>query len=111
MKSKITIDVDHDNQPIIKIEYNYSEDVRDKLVKKFLETFGGSSCYASFFYESHEPHNIGHVTGVSIVSPVSISKIRPISPHSLLEESETMRIEGDAQKKMMEQVVGNKQEV
>lgn len=36
MKSKITIDVDHDNQPIIKIEKVYSEDVRDKLIHKFV---------------------------------------------------------------------------
>lgn len=42
MKSKITIDVDFDNQPVIQIDYIDSPDVRDKLVKKFMETFGGS---------------------------------------------------------------------
>lgn len=50
MKSKITIDVAEDNQPIIKIEYNESEDVRDKLVKRFLEAFGGESDTAHFQY-------------------------------------------------------------
>lgn len=50
MKSRITIDLDWDNQPIIKIEYSPSEDVRDKMVKKFLETFGGSSMWAQFSY-------------------------------------------------------------
>lgn len=30
MKSKIWIGVDHDNQPIIRINWNDSEDVRDK---------------------------------------------------------------------------------
>lgn len=37
MKSRITIDVDYNNQPVVKIEYNSSEDVRDTLVKRFLE--------------------------------------------------------------------------
>lgn len=66
MKSRITIDVDHDNQPIIKIEYSHSEDVRDKLVKKFLESFGSQSTFANFFY-----------TGVG--DPNHEAKIRPIS--------------------------------
>ena len=43
MKSKITIDVDQDNQPIIKVEYSESDDVRDKLVKRFIENFGHNS--------------------------------------------------------------------
>lgn len=50
MKSRISIDVDYDNQPIIRIEYSPSEDVRDKLVKRFMETFGGDSYFATFFY-------------------------------------------------------------
>ncbi len=52
MKSRITIDVDYDNQPIIKIEYQHSEDVRDKLVKRFMESFGTQSYFATFFYEN-----------------------------------------------------------
>lgn len=56
MKSKILIDVDYDNQPIIKIEYQNSEDVRDKLVKRFLEAFGGQSAYASFYFVDAQPH-------------------------------------------------------
>ena len=39
MKSRITIDVDYDNQPIIKIEYLESEDVRDKLLVQFLKEY------------------------------------------------------------------------
>ena len=39
MKSKIQISVDETNQPIIKIEYIPSDDVRDLLVKKFIENF------------------------------------------------------------------------
>ena|SRR5687768_1755303 len=46
MKSKITIDLAEDNQPIIQINYVPSEDVRDKMVKRFLETFGHSSVWS-----------------------------------------------------------------
>lgn len=49
MKSRITIDVDSNNQPIIKIEYEHSEDVRDKLVKRFLEGFEDASTFANFY--------------------------------------------------------------
>lgn len=67
MKSKIMIDVDYDNQPIIKIEYQESEDVRDKLVKRFMEAFGGKSTFANFWFLSDEISN-------------SKAKIRPIGP-------------------------------
>lgn len=66
MKSRITIDVDYDNQPIIKIEWVESEDVRDKLVKRFLEAFGGKSIFANFYYN--------HTQGNSNLT----AKIRPI---------------------------------
>lgn len=52
MKSKIQIDLDWDNQPIIKIEYVPSDDVRDKMVKRFLETFGGDYL-ATFFFDNN----------------------------------------------------------
>lgn len=52
MLSRISIDVDGDNQPIIKIEYKPSDDVRDKLVKKFMETFGGQSVFATFHFQN-----------------------------------------------------------
>lgn len=51
MKSKIAIDLDFDNQPIIEINYLPSEDVRDKMIKKFLESFGVSSVWARLKYE------------------------------------------------------------
>lgn len=52
MRSRITIDVDYDNQPVIKIEYQHSDDVRDRLVKKFMESFGSQSYLATFFYDN-----------------------------------------------------------
>lgn len=72
MKSKILIDVDYDNQPIIRIEYQNSEDVRDKLVKRFLEAFGGQSMYASFYFVDAQPHEGQR------------AMVRPIAPDMLM---------------------------
>lgn len=79
MKSRITIDVDYDNQPIIKIEYQESEDVRDKLVKRFMETFGGKSCYATFYFTS-----LGMVVN-------SHAMLRPIPSDELVRHAEDMQ--------------------
>ena len=68
MKSRVTIAVDEDNQPIIKVEYKESDDVRDELVKKFLESFGSNSTLAQFNYTS------GPADGEAT------AKIRPIFP-------------------------------
>lgn len=67
MRSKIMIDLDHDNQPIIKIDYYASEDVRDKMVKRFLETFGESS-EATFMF----------INDPSMAYPNSTAIIRPV---------------------------------
>jgi len=67
MKSKLTIDLDENNQPIIHIYYEETEDVRDKMVKRFLETFGGDSSWAEFTFE----HNGSSAT------------ITPIKPYNL----------------------------
>ena len=69
MKSKITIDVDWDNQPIIKIEYNHSDDVRDTLVKRFLEAFGADSSWANFRYVETSP--IAEANKTSIIRAIS----------------------------------------
>ncbi len=73
MQSKITIEIDHDNQPIIQIRYEESNDVRDKLVKRFLETFKGESCLATFYFSSNSAY--GDISAT----------IRPIPPESLQE--------------------------
>lgn len=80
MKSRIQIDIDHDNQPIIKIEYSPSGDVRDTMVKRFLETFGSNSCFAQFRYVDQ---NHGEVLN-------SVAIIRPISQAEFEEEAKTM---------------------
>jgi hypothetical protein len=77
MKSKITIEIDWDNQPIICINYFHSEDVRDSLVKRFLETFGGDSCIAHFSF--FNAINTEYVN--------SRATIRPMSPKDLARDS------------------------
>lgn len=56
MESRISIDLDWDNQPIIRIDYKPSEDVRDKMVKRFMESFGDpsglTSTLATFFFSN-----------------------------------------------------------
>lgn len=39
MKSRISIALGEENQPVIKVDYKYSDDVRDHLVKRFIEGF------------------------------------------------------------------------
>jgi len=81
MNSRISIDVDHDNQPVIKIEYKDSDDVRDKLVKKFLETFAGTSCWSSFYFlDSSE----------MVVHSNRTAMLRPIPPQNLPDEVKAM---------------------
>lgn len=94
MKSKITIDVDWDNQPIIRIEHEDSPDVRDKLVKRFLETFAGDSCWATFYYDQ----------GVTEMMEKANrnAKIRPIEPWKLHEHVDIMKETVDREKERSE---------
>ena len=53
MNSRITIDVNEDNQPVILIDYVDSADVRDKLVRRFMQGFGTESNFARIEYIQH----------------------------------------------------------
>jgi hypothetical protein len=79
MKSKITIEIDHDNQPIILITYEPSPDVRDVLIRRFLETFEGQSEYASFRFVEIPQSFIG-----------SKARIRPIKPELMEDAAKIM---------------------
>ena len=83
MKSKITIDMDWDNQPVIRIEYNESEDVRDKMVKRFMETFGGKSCWATFFFNNSISDMTERLNRKA--------QLRPLKPSELNQHWEQMR--------------------
>ena len=37
MKSRILIDLDENNQPVININFEPSDDIRDRLVQQFIE--------------------------------------------------------------------------
>lgn len=54
MKSTIKIDVDHKNNPIILVRWEDSDDVRDKLVKRWIEGFGYSSNEAKMSFLRQE---------------------------------------------------------
>lgn len=92
MKSRVSIDVDQDNQPIIKIEYSPSEDVRDKLVKKFLETFEGESCWANFAFTHSEGNVLGHS---------QIALIRPMEPKEIKNQIAFMKQTSDRYEEMI----------
>lgn len=51
MKSRITIEVDFDmNQPFLKVQFVESEDVRDKLLKAFIERLE----HTSMFFQTYQ---------------------------------------------------------
>lgn len=79
MKSRITVEVDFDNnnQPVLQIlQYPDSDDVRDKLLTHFCQQFGGSSWCKIQWKEGQAPYN-------RIV-------ISPIKPEELKDESAVM---------------------
>lgn len=43
MYSKLSFDLDHSNNPVVKIEVTSSLDVRDKIAKRFTESFAHGS--------------------------------------------------------------------
>lgn len=87
MKSKISIDLDYQNNPIIKIEYIESADVRDKMVKRFLEGFRSESCWALFKYDSSFES-----TGLSDWdSKATLAVIKPIHPSNIEQEVSKMK--------------------
>jgi hypothetical protein len=53
MKSRLTIEIDFEdgNKPVIEMKYESSDDVRDKLIKAFMEGLSSQStwCRAMFY--------------------------------------------------------------
>lgn len=82
MKSRITIEVDYDNdrKPAIRILQFKSDDVRDNLIQDFLQQLGHSSNWLKILFSSYPLTENG---GQRIT-------IRPISPEQLKEEAEIM---------------------
>ncbi len=83
MRSRITIEVDFDNgnDPVIKIECNKdSSDVRDKLLKQFIENFQHQSNWATIAF-SYVPNYPDIILGI----------IRPVRSNELHEEAKEMQ--------------------
>ena len=57
MLSKIQISVDENSKPCIKITYQESDDVRDLLVKQFLENVGFDAPDLRLYYPSDNQDN------------------------------------------------------
>lgn len=83
MLSTIKIDVDQDNQPIIAINYLESDDIRDKLVKRFLETFDGSSLSRFGFGSSSTDSATAYIRPIpikqypaSLIIPIEIALVQ-----------------------------------
>lgn len=69
MKSKIQIDLDWDNQPIIRITHVDSEDVRDKMVKRFLQDFEGSS-FAKIHFDQNVSEMMNKNNSNLVIRPI-----------------------------------------
>lgn len=73
MKSRISIEVDfeNNNQPVIQILQDVSDDVRDKLIRSFTENLGGSSwCQIKW-----QPNSVNGMNKIYI-SPISQSQLK-----------------------------------
>ncbi len=77
MKSRISIDCDENNKPFINIEYCQSNDLRDKMVGRFLEGFGGDSTLALFQFG---------------ITPENFSKQATIHPLNYEQVKEEVRV-------------------
>lgn len=71
MKSRISIDLDYYNKPIINIEYRESDDLRDKVVKRFLEEFGHNSNFCRVNWQIRE-NDINQAVNISPISPAQL---------------------------------------
>lgn len=92
MKSKITIEVDFENGnlPTIQILSRDSDDVRDKLIKAFLQSFQHTSRWCKMIYMG----NFGTYDQINEVAmPNECHKylVVPVTPNELAEEIKLMQ--------------------
>lgn len=85
MKSRITIEVDFDknNEPFIQIVSHYSEDVRDNLLRNFLNKLENSSQWLKLTYQGNQ--DLGGLFGTK-----HFYAIKPIVPKDIPEEIKAM---------------------
>lgn len=77
MKSSIKIDFDENGQPIIKVDIVKTEDVRDKLLQRFVEKLGyqSSYCKIDFLHGSTLEHEKENTIKTFIITPVTPDKL------------------------------------
>lgn len=76
MKSKVTFDLDGQNKPIILAHVSITDDVRDKIARRFQEAFGHRSNLALVeFHPSHQP-----IAGIEPSYPLVITPIPSCPP-------------------------------
>ena len=85
MNSKITIEVDfeNNNEPTLQIIYRPSDDIRDKLIRAFIEKLQGTSSWCSIFC-------VGSVEESSVNYASQKWTIKPIPPKSMKGHGESM---------------------
>jgi hypothetical protein len=99
MKSRITIEVDFDNGnlPVIKIVSRESDDVRDKLLRSFLQQLNHKSRWCVIQYEGYDTvHEEGAIKYTNNWT------LRPIPPESFLEEIKLMKTEIELSREFLE---------
>lgn len=64
MKSKVKFDLDDENDPIIVAEIENSEDLRDKVAKKFSDKLGFSSKYCRSIFHNRLDKTEIHITPI-----------------------------------------------
>lgn len=86
MQSKITIEVDFENgnEPVIQIISRQSDDIRDKLIRFFIERLGHSSSWCKIYCTT---------TYEGEVDRFQKWKISPIKPEQFSEEANAMLIQ------------------
>ena len=62
MESKVAFDLNENNIPVISVKVKPSEDLRDKVAKKFIEDFGHSSWWCTAIFEQD---------GTMIITPIT----------------------------------------
>lgn len=80
MRSRITMEIDFSdqNKPVIQVSEVSSDDVRDKIVRSFRDTFGYTSMWCRVIFSS------------SVENEDKMYTIRPIPPQDILKEAEKM---------------------
>lgn len=77
MLSKITIEVEETGVPYLSIKFVPSDDVRDKLIERYLARFQKESSYAQFYIYRSNPDG----SKQAVLNPLTISELSQCALH------------------------------